>query len=199
MFDVRCAVSEEPHSTPHIEHRTSNVLVGIAWQGSPTHRAQRYDKRRSIPLANFARLAAVPGVHLVSVQKGPGRDQLPAAAEKFPVLDLSSRLDEDSGAFMDTAALMKNLDLVISCDTAIAHLAGALAVPTWVALPLIPDWRWLLEREDSPWYPATRLFRQTRQGNWEDLFDRMAEELAAVVSCQLSDHEHQPEAQARTA
>ena len=72
------------------------------------------------------------------------------------------------------AAIMKNLDLVISCDTAVAHLAGALGVPVWVALPFVPDWRWLLEREDSPWYPTMRLFRQRRAGDWGEVFERMA-------------------------
>jgi len=149
-------------------------LVGIAWQGNPTYRA---DRQRSIPLAHFARLAQVPGVQLLSLQKGPGTEQLRALSGQFPVVDLDSRLDEASGAFMDTAAVMKNLDLVISSDTAVPHLAGALGVPVWLALPYVPDWRWLLEREDCPWYPTMRLFRQTRYGQWEDVFDRMAEEL----------------------
>src|SRR5262249_28386889 len=95
----------------------------------------------------------------------------------FPVTDLGSRLDETAGPFMDTAAVMKNLDLVVTSDTAIPHLAGALAVPVWVALPFAPDWRWLLEREDSPWYPTMRLFRQTERGNWTRVFERMAREL----------------------
>ena len=78
---------------------------------------------------------------------------------------------------MDTAAVLKNLDLVISVDTAIAHLAGALGIPVWVALPFAPDWRWLMGREDSPWYPTMRLFRQTRPGQWEDVFHHIAEAL----------------------
>jgi len=175
---------------------TSDFLVGIAWQGTP---AFRYDRQRSIPLTRFAPLAQVEGVQLINLQKGPGADQLSALAGQFPVLDLGSSVDEGSGPFMDTAAIIKNLDLVISSDTAVPHLAGALGVPVWVALPLVPDWRWMLKREDSPWYPTMRLFRQTRFGQWEDVFKRMAEELQKVVSCQLPDHQHQPEAQARTA
>ena len=97
--------------------------------------------------------------------------------ERFPVTDLGSQLDETKGAFQDTAAVMKNLDLVITLDTAIAHLAGALGVPVWVALHDIPDWRWLLDRDDCPWYPTMRLFRQTRPGQWEDVFHRIAEAL----------------------
>jgi tetratricopeptide (TPR) repeat protein len=148
--------------------------VGIAWQGNPTY---RYDRQRSIPLALFGLLAQVPGVQLISLQKGPGTEQQQGLTGQFPLVDLGNELDESSGPFMDTAAIVKNVDLVISSDTVIAHLAGALAVPVWVALPVVPDWRWLLEREDSQWYPTMRLFRQRQYGHWEDLFDRMAEEL----------------------
>jgi hypothetical protein len=116
-------------------------------------------------------------VHLLSLQKGPGREQLPAIPGRLPVTDLGGQLDETTGAFMDTAAVMKNLDLVITSDTAIAHLAGALGVPVWVALNDVPDWRWLLDREDSPWYPTMRLFRQSRPGQWADVFERIAEAL----------------------
>src|SRR5207244_11493148 len=98
--------------------------------------------------------------------------------DQFPVVELGRRLDETSGAFMDTAAVMKNLDLVIAPDTAIAHLAGALGVPVWLALSFVPDWRWLLQREDSPWYPSMRIFRQTEPGDWNGVFDRMAKELS---------------------
>jgi len=179
--EVGSRKSEHLHLTSDIRHRTSDFLVGIAWQGEPGF---RNDRQRSIPLARFAPLARVEGVQLISLQKGPGAEQLPALARQFPVLDLGSGLDEASGAFMDTAAVMKNVNLVISSDTAVPHLAGALGVPVWVALPLVPDWRWLLRREDSPWYPNMRLFRQTRYGNWEDVFERMAKELkAVVVSC----------------
>jgi tetratricopeptide (TPR) repeat protein len=148
--------------------------VGIAWQGNPKFRK---DRDRSVPLAHFAALARVPGVQLISLQKGPGTEQLAGVADHFPVTDLGSRLDETAGAFMDTAAVMKNLDLVVTSDTVIPHLAGALGVPVWVALPLAPDWRWLLGREDSPWYPTMRLFRQTERGNWTEVFERIAGEL----------------------
>ena len=153
--------------------------VGIVWQGNPKHQT---DRRRSMPLAHFAHLARVPGVSLISLQKGHGTEQLREVAHQFAVVDLGTRLDEANGAFMDTAAVMKNLDLVITTDTAIAHLAGALNVPVWVALPDIPDWRWLLERSDSPWYPSMRLFRQMRRGDWTDVFQRMARALTAFAS-----------------
>jgi tetratricopeptide (TPR) repeat protein len=147
--------------------------VGIAWQGNPRFKA---DRQRSIPLARFAPLAAVPGVRLFSLQKGAGSEQVRDAS--FPVVDLGPRLDEAAGAFMDTAAVMKNLDLVISPDTAVTHLAGALGVPAWVALPYSAHWLWLMEREDTPWYPTLRLFRQRTWGNWEEVFERMAAALA---------------------
>src|SRR5207244_5759964 len=120
-----------------------------------------------------APLAGLPGVQLVSLQKGYGSEQLHAVVGRWAVTDLGSQLDVAGGAFLDTAAVMKNLDLVISSDTSIVHLAGALGVPVWVALPFAPDWRWLLEREDSPWYPSMRFFRQRQRGNWPEVFQRM--------------------------
>jgi tetratricopeptide (TPR) repeat protein len=152
--------------------------IGIAWQGNPTYRA---DKQRSIPLAKFAPLARVPEVKLISLQKGQGTDQLAGIAGQFSVVDLSDRLDVSTGAFMDTAAVMTNLDLVITSDTAVAHLAGALGIQVWLPLALIPDWRWLLEREDCPWYPTMRLFRQTRYGQWDEVFERMTKELNTIL------------------
>ena len=117
-------------------------------------------------------------MHLLSLQKGPGTEQIAALAGSFPLHDLAAELDTEGAAFVDTAAVMKCLDLVITSDTAAAHLAGALAVPVWVALSAVPDWRWQLEREDSPWYPTMRLFRQRAAGDWPELFERMAQELA---------------------
>jgi tetratricopeptide (TPR) repeat protein len=149
----------------------SGFKIGIVWQGS-TH--YQHDRRRSIPLREFAPLAEVPGVRLVSLQKGPGAEQLRTVAGHWPVTDLGPRLDEQAGPFIDTAAVMKNLDLVVSVDTSIAHLAGALGVPTWLALATVPHCTWLLEREDTPWYPTMRLFRQERPGEWRPVFARMA-------------------------
>jgi hypothetical protein len=116
----------------------------------------------------------LPHVQAISLQKGAGTEQL----AKFPaadrVLTFGEELDAGGTAFADTAAIMQHLDLVITSDTAIAHLAGALGVRTWVALPYVPDWRWLLGRDDSPWYPTLRLFRQSRLGDWSSVFERMA-------------------------
>ncbi len=150
------------------------LKVGIAWQGRLDY---RLDRLRSIPLRSFAPLAAVPNVRLFSLQKGPGSEQVAALEGAFELIDLASRLDNEPAAFLDTAAVMKSLDLVVSSDTAIAHLAGALAVPVWLALPMAPDWRWMLDRQDSPWYPTMRLFRQTRFRQWSDVFERMAAEI----------------------
>jgi len=153
--------------------------IGVAWQGNPNHQG---DRHRSFPLAWFEVLARMEGVSLVSLQKGPGTEQLRALAGCFPILDLHDRLDT-AGAFLDTAAIMVNLDLVITVDSAVAHLAGALGVPVWVVLPIDPDWRWLLERSDSPWYPSMRLFRQKRLGEWREVFEQIATEVSVRLLC----------------
>ncbi|OYV94412.1 MAG: hypothetical protein B7Z73_02875 [Planctomycetia bacterium 21-64-5] len=148
--------------------------IGIAWQGNPHFRPGLH---RSVPLAEFATLGKLPGVQLISLQKGAGVEQIAQVPFGDKVLDLSPRLDEALGPFMDTAAVMTQLDLVICCDTAVAHLAGALAVPVWVALPYVAEWRWLLDREDTPWYPTMRLFRQPEPGNWAHVFQRIVDAL----------------------
>lgn len=152
--------------------------VGINWQGNPGYGG---DRHRSIPLAQFEPLARVPGVRLISLQKNHGLEQLEALGDRFSVLDLGRRLDTESGPFLDTAAVLTSLDLFITCDTSVGHLAASLGVPTWLALSAAPDWRWLLGREDSPWYPTVRLFRQADYMVWPPVFERMAEALAALV------------------
>jgi tetratricopeptide (TPR) repeat protein len=150
------------------------LRVGIAWQGNPKH---PWDRHRSIPLACFEPLARISGVTLISLQKGPGTDQLATATGRLGVLALGEELDGGRGPFQDSAAILRNLDLLISSDTAMAHLAGALGVPVWLALCTTPDWRWLLHRTDSPWYPTMRLFRQKNLGDWQPVFEEMAAEL----------------------
>ncbi len=152
--------------------------VGINWQGNPKYAG---DRHRSIPLAHFEPISRVPGVKLFSIQKNDGRDQLDALAGKFTLTDLGRRLDESTGPFLDTAAVLKNLDLFITSDTAVAHLAGALGVPVWMALSTTPDWRWMTNREDNPWYPTMRIFRQDQHMVWGPVFERMAAELRALV------------------
>jgi hypothetical protein len=143
----------------------AGLKVGIAWSGSPRHPADRW---RSIPLKHFGRLASLPDVKLYSLQKGPGSEQL--ARADFPIEDWGARWPDMAA----TAAAVESLDLVIACDTALVHLAGALAKPVWIALPVAPDWRWLLGRSDSPWYPTARLFRQQAWGEWDAVFDEIA-------------------------
>ncbi len=151
--------------------------VGIAWQGSSGYPD---DARRSIPLRHFLPLAE--SARLYSLQKNFGHEQLTALGEQTSIVDLGPQLDEGTGAFVDTAAVMMNLDLVITSDTSMAHLAGSLGVPVWVALHDVPNWRWLTERNDSPWYPTMRLFRQSRRGNWEDVFAQIAAELRTLAA-----------------
>ncbi|MDR3539329.1 MAG: tetratricopeptide repeat protein [Acetobacteraceae bacterium] len=144
--------------------------IGICWQGNP---AVRIDPERSVPLARFAPLAAVPGVRLVSLQKGHGLDQLPA----LPGIETFG--PDGPASFVATAATMLALDLVVTSDTVVAHLAGALGCPVWLATSFVPDWRWGLTGETCPWYPTMRLFRQPRRGDWEAVFAAMAAALRA--------------------
>lgn len=147
--------------------------IGIAWQGNPE---VSIDAGRSIALDEFAPLAAVAGVRLISLQKNAGAEQIRSAPMR--VEELGPEFDGRRDAFVDTLAVMEGLDLVISSDTAVAHAAGALGRPVWVALRHVPDWRWMLGRADSPWYPTMRLFRQTVPGDWAGVFGRMGAALA---------------------
>ena len=151
-------------------------LIGVVWQGSPSHPGDRW---RSFPLAQFAPVADVPGVQLISLQVGHGRDQIAALGGRFPILELPGRRPRD---FLDTAAIMTHLDLVIAPDSSVAHLAGGLGLPTWAALSTQAEWRWMADREDSPWYPTMRLFRQKTLGDWDDVFRRMAEALRRAMT-----------------
>jgi tetratricopeptide (TPR) repeat protein len=147
----------------------TRLKVGIAWRGSPEH---RNDRNRSIEPADLSVLAGTPDTSFISLQAehhcGDPAAGLPWHPLVRPLAD-----------FADTAALMMNLDLVISVDTAVAHLAGALARPVWTLIPFAPDWRWMLGRDDSPWYPTMRLFRQERRGVWSDAMHRVREALMA--------------------
>lgn len=152
--------------------------IGIAWQGNPKYRR---DSSRSVPLSAFAPLAAVPGVTLVSLQQGAGRaNDAGPAADRFPLVDPGPEVDATAGAFMDTAAIMQGLDLVITSDTSIPHLAGGLGVPVWLAVSANPDFRWLDRGDTSPWYPRMRLFRQPSPGEWGAVFAAMAAALQAA-------------------
>jgi len=152
--------------------------IGINWQGSYT----KIDLGRSFPLSLFSEISKISEVRLISLQKGFGVEQLHNLPEGMMVETLGDDFDAGPDAFIDTASVMKCLDLVITSDTSIAHLAGALGVPTWIALKYVPDWRWLLDRPDSPWYPTMRLFRQKERGNWMTVFDEMKDELLQIVA-----------------
>jgi len=159
---------------------TRGFKIGINWHGRAGHVQA---ERRDIPIHYFASLTMLPAVRLMSLQKDGGKE-LSAPAAKA-IVNLGDQIDREHGAFMDTAAIMMNLDLVITSDTSIAHLAGALGVPVWVPLPYVPDWRWLLERSDSPWYPTMRLFRQKKLGDWDRVFDEIRTALDDEISKKL--------------
>ena len=147
----------------------AGMKVGLAWSGNPQHKK---DRDRSILLSSLAPLAQVRNVSWISLQKGPAAGQAPP-----PGLDLLNWTTELND-LADTAGLIANLDLVIAADTAVAHLAGAIGKPVWLLLPFAPDWRWLLSRDDSPWYPTMKLFRQPDRGNWNAVVRKIADELS---------------------
>ena len=154
------------------------LRVGLVWAGSPNHRKDRY---RSIPLQVLEGLLDVAGVRFFSLQVG-GATEDRARARALGITDLAPQIED----LADTAALLQKLDLVISVDTAVAHLAGALGVRAWIMLPFAPDWRWLLGRSDSPWYPSLRLFRQPSPGDWpgvlQSVRDALYNQVATVPS-----------------
>jgi len=158
---------------------STGFKVGITWQGSTEF---RLDRTRSLPLAVFAPLADIAGVRLISLQKGLGEEQIGEVTFRDRIETLGEHFDEEGGAFADTAAVMMSLDLVVCPNTAISHLAGALGRPVFLALPRAGDWRWLLGRDDTPWYPTMRLFRQTTSGEWSDVIARMAHAIQERVA-----------------
>jgi tetratricopeptide (TPR) repeat protein len=195
-FDVHCAFMSLPrvlgttlatlpaqvpylHADPAAIERWAGLLagtgsglkVGIAWAGNPRHAG---DRRRSVALERLAPILDVTGVRFYSLQVGERAGDL-ARLPPDEIVDLSPRLT----SFAETAAALAHLDLVIAVDTSVVHLAGALGRPCWVMLPYSPDWRWLLDREDSPWYPSLRLFRQPAPDDWDGVIARVAEALAA--------------------
>ncbi|TAF63693.1 MAG: tetratricopeptide repeat protein [Oscillatoriales cyanobacterium] len=168
-----------PYLAPPQDYKYSlepnnQLKVGIVWSGSPLHRKNPV---RSCTLKDFRKFLNVPGVSFYNLQKdlSPGDRTL---LNQQQVQDLSPEL----GDFADSAAIISQLDLVICVDTAVAHLAGALGKPVWILLSFVPDWRWMLEREDSPWYPTVRLFRQQKAGDWEGVCDRLKTALEHLIS-----------------
>jgi tetratricopeptide (TPR) repeat protein len=160
-----------------------SIRIGLAWAGNPNYRA---DYERSTHLKTFLPLLELPNIQFVSLQKGPAAAQIAEIARQFnpqsnrqPNLDDACSRDRD---LADTAAVLAGLDLVITTDTVIAHLAGAMGKPLWILLPWQSDWRWMQDRLDTPWYPQARLFRQTTPGGWPGLVSQVRAELAAFAS-----------------
>jgi tetratricopeptide (TPR) repeat protein len=149
--------------------------VGIVWAGSPSH---GNDSNRSCPLKYFTPLAKIDGVRLYGLQKGDAAAQAQELKNEIPLTNLASRFED----FADTAAAIENLDLVISVDTSVLHLAGAMGRPVWAILPFAPEWRWMLNRSDSPWYPTMRLFRQKKWDQWQPVLQEVAEELRKTAT-----------------
>ena len=164
----------EPERVAHWAKRIGpeGFRIGVAWRGNQSVFGA---EGKEFPLTALAAFSRIPGVRLISLQKDPGAVPHGLTLERF------GDLDQGGDAFVDSAAIVENLDLVISADSAPAHLAGALGAAVWVALKHVPDWRWLLGRTDSPWYPSMRLFRQTEPGNWDSVFGAMREVLDAQV------------------
>jgi tetratricopeptide (TPR) repeat protein len=153
--------------SPHVDQ--SKFVVGICWQGSNA----KIDKGRSFPLSYFGWLLESNDFHVVSLHKGSGEAQIAALPSGHRINRLDASFDSGSDALVDTAAVIQLCDLVISSDTAVAHLAGALGAPAWIALQAIPDWRWGLEGDGSAWYPSVKLFRQASRGNWGEVFEKV--------------------------
>ncbi len=148
----------------------NNLKVGIVWAGNPEH---KNDRNRSCSLDYFAHLTSIRGLTFYSLQKGSASAGADNQLDDMEIINLNSELKD----FADTAAAIDNLDMVISVDTSVAHLAGAIGKPVWTLLPFVPDWRWMLERDDSPWYPSMRLFRQTRLDDWAGVFNQVKDAL----------------------
>jgi hypothetical protein len=150
------------------------LRVGLVWAGNPNH---KNDRNRSIPLHLLTRILDVDAT-FVSLQKDLCPSDNAVLRERADIIDLTAQL----GDFTETAALISCLDLVVTVDTSVAHLAGALGCPTWILLPYTPDYRWLLDRDDSPWYPTVRLFRQNETRDYEMVLHRVRSELLALIA-----------------
>ncbi|MBX9828291.1 MAG: tetratricopeptide repeat-containing glycosyltransferase family protein [Xanthobacteraceae bacterium] len=180
-----------PATGPYLKAEPTRVETWAAWVGSEGFRIGInwgigtvpvwFSRLRDVPLAAFAPLAEVSGARLVSLQMGGALSQIGLVPFGAKIEQPGDSFHADMGAFLETAALMMNLDLIVTCDTSVAHLAGALGRPVFVALPAISDWRWLTGRDDTPWYPSMRLFRQEKPGDWSGVFVRIAVAVAEMA------------------
>lgn len=164
-------------SISEISHHAGVLRVGLVWAGG----VYTKNRHRNITLKQFIDLFRIPGMQFFSLQKGDAAAELGSIPPGL-IIDLVPHLSD----FADTAAAIQALDLVISVDTAVAHVAGALAKPVWTLIPFAPDWRWMLDREDSPWYPTMRLFRQPRPGDWTSVIERVSAQLTGHVRQKLA-------------
>jgi hypothetical protein len=203
-FDFHCAVmslprwldvtpADSPLPIPYLavdaeraaqwKHRIGErgFKIGISWQGARWQGGFSITGRAT-PLPLFLVLSQIEGVRLISLQKGDGVEQLATLPAGMTVETLGEDFDAGPDAFVDTIAVMEHLDLIVTCDTSIAHVAGARGRPTWIALQYVPEWRWKLEGETTPWYPSARLFRQRARGDWSGVFAEMASELRTLVT-----------------
>lgn len=159
----------------HDKIKTETFKIGIVWAGNPIH---GNDRNRSCALKDFIQLAKIKNVTLFSLQKGPGIEQMKSWPGDMELIDLGQEFED----FTDTAAAIENMDLTISVDTSVIHLAGAMGKTAWALIPCEPDWRWMLNRQDTPWYPTIRLFRQKQYGSWEELFHRVADRVENLIT-----------------
>jgi hypothetical protein len=167
-----------PSDIPAPYLRSGVLNVGLCWAGKPSH---RNDRNRSVGAAGFVSLIDLPGASFHSLQKGPGARQIAEEGLSALVNDMGSTLSD----FAETAAAIAPLDLIITVDTAIAHLAGAMGKTVWVLLPYAPDWRWMMAREDSPWYPTMTIFRQDTPGDWDPVLADVRAALAGEITEKL--------------
>ncbi|MBC8548436.1 MAG: tetratricopeptide repeat protein [Candidatus Brocadiales bacterium] len=179
--------SSEPYITPdstrvikwrdQLEVHDKSIKIGLVWASSPDNKELCHKK--SCKLNYFEAISGIPDLSFYSLQKGPASAEIHNAPKSMKIINLDNELND----FADTAAVIANLDVVISVDTSVAHLAGAIGKPVWTLLPFVPDWRWQLERDDSPWYPSMRLFRQTKLYDWDGVFERVAKSLSMFRVC----------------
>lgn len=186
---LKTEIETIPNTTPYLKADTDKVVkwgkklnsdkfkVGICWQGKKD--TSRSLRGRSFPLENFRDISKIPNVELISLYKGD--DQNKFEGIDFDLTILGEDFDNGEDAFIDTAAVMMHCDLIITIDTSIAHLAGALGRPVWTALKYIPDWRWMLNRNDSPWYPTMRLYRQNDFDKWNSVLTTIKKDLELVI------------------
>jgi hypothetical protein len=162
-----------------VEYADSKMKIGLAWAGRATARKESY---RSCSLKMFALFAELRDVIFYSLQKGRASEEATNPPEGMKLIDYTEEIKD----FSDTAGFIQNLDIIISIDTAVAHLAGALGRPVWTLIPFAPDWRWSLNRDDCPWYPTMRLFRQPAPGDWSSVIGKIFNELQNYLRIQSS-------------